>query len=292
VGWHELTLRLPAEGLERAEALLRLAGAVSIAIADDGDAPLFEPAPETAPLWPSLKVSALFDEPVNIEAIGRLLDPLARDTVAIEQIDDKALARSAREPIRPAVIGPRLEIVPANSLAAGDPRALGLHMGLAFGTGRHPTTRLCLEWLERELEPGLTVLDYGTGSGILALAALKLGARHATAVDNEPQALTATRRNAMLNGLESSIRAVRPEALGQERFDLILANILAEPLIGLADEFAARQTPGNRVVLSGVLVGQLDALESSYRDTYVAFTRHTRSGWGLLTAERRSGYDR
>jgi ribosomal protein L11 methyltransferase len=291
VAWQQVTLRLTAEAYPRAEALLQLAGASSIAITDDGDSPILEPDPETTPLWPRLTVRALFDASADIGAIGGLLDPSGRGGVTLEQLDDESVTGTP-EPIRPHRVGPRLTIVSAEDLTEGDPGTLGLHMGLAFGTGQHPTTQLCLEWLEQEMQPGIDVLDFGAGSGVLALAALKLGAAHATAVDIEPQALEATRRNAALNQLQGSIE-VGPSTIAAGRsYDLVLANILAGPLIELADYFAGLQPAGGRIVLSGVLVSQLDAVESRYRNNYVELQRREQSGWGVLTARRHSGYDR
>jgi len=292
VVWLELTLRLRAEALPRAEAILHLAGAASIAISDDSDSPILEPEPGTTPLWPKISVRALFDERVDQSAIIRLIGTITNDEARFKTIGDRELDDKARQTIHPVDIGPRLRIVPAESLETADERVLGLHMGLAFGTGQHPTTRLCLHWLEREMPAGTTVLDYGTGSGVLALAALKLGADHATAIDVEPQALTATRRNTELNGLKRSISIGPPEMLDMGHFDLIVANILARPLIDLADAFAERQPAGGHIILSGVLISQIDDLESRYATWYEAFERHELAGWGLLTARRRSGYDR
>lgn len=288
MGWLELTLRLRAEALPRAETLLELAGALSIAIADGGDSPILEPAPETTPLWPTVRLRALFDEGADLSPIGALLRPIAEGEPKIERLSQAAIDASTAAPILPIDIGPSLAIVPADALADSDQRALGLHMGLAFGTGRHPTTRLCLDWLARELEPGMHVLDYGAGSGVLALAALRLGAAHATAIDIEPQALTAARRNAELNGLAAQLSIGLPETLGTERFDLILANILAQPLIELVASFADRQPAGGRIVLSGILTAQLDEIESCYAARYEAFEKRELAGWGLLTGTRRA----
>lgn len=281
--WLELTLTIPADTLAQAEALLELAGAESIAISNDGDDPILEPEPGTVPLWPTLTIRALFDPGVDADAIAAVLRPIAAGGLLIRSIAD---ASAKAEPIRPLDVGPRLAIVPAESFTQTDARTLGLHMGLAFGTGRHETTRLCLAWLEREMTAVRSVLDYGTGSGVLALAALKLGASRATAVDNDPQALVATRRNAELNGLEDRLRITQPgEMTG--RFDLILANILAGPLIALRERFAARQPAGGRIVLSGILVTQLDEVQSRYRERYEDFARDSLGEWGLLTARRR-----
>jgi ribosomal protein L11 methyltransferase len=207
-------------------------------------------------------------------------------------VDDAVVERALRQLVEPIAIGPRLRLVAAGDPAAGSERSLALNLGLAFGTGRHPTTRLCLEWIEREMTPGRTVLDFGCGSGVLALAALKTGASRATAVDIEPQALEAARSNAALNKLESRIRVATPDALGSSSYDVILANILAEPLVALAPEFAARQQAGARIVLSGILAAQTDRVAAAYAAAYEAFDRRESGGWALLTARRRSGYDR
>jgi ribosomal protein L11 methyltransferase len=292
VAWLELTLRLAAAKYPYAEAVLELAGALSIAIFDDGDSPILEPEPGTTPLWPAVTVRALFDDDIDRQAVIALLEPIVDGELGLERITEESVSDAAHEPIRPVEIGPRLAIVPAEALGPADDRTLGLHMGLAFGTGRHPTTRLCLEWLEREMTAGLRVLDYGAGSGVLALAALKLGAGSATAIDNEPQALTAAKRNATLNGLQDSIRIGPPEMLETQTFDLIFANILAGPLIDLADTFAACQPDGGRIVLSGVLTSQVDDVEARYRSAYGRFSRHELADWALLTGTRDSGYDR
>jgi ribosomal protein L11 methyltransferase len=292
MAWLELTLRLPAAKYPYAEAVLELAGALSIAISDDGDSPILEPEPGTTPLWPAVTAHALFDDDIDQQAVIALLEPIVDGELGLERITEESVSDAAHEPIRPVEIGPRLAIVPAEALGRADDRTLGLHMGLAIGTGQHPTTRLCLEWLEREMTAGLRVLDYGAGSGVLALAALKLGAVSATAIDNEPQALTAAKRNATLNGLQDSIRVGPPEMLETQTFDLIFANILAGPLIDLADTFAACQPDGGRIVLSGVLTSQVDDVEARYRSAYGRFSRHELTDWALLTGTRDSGYDR
>jgi ribosomal protein L11 methyltransferase len=291
VAWQQLTLRITATELPEAEALLRLAGATAVAISDAADAPILEPAPGTTPLWPHLEIQALFDAALDLGGIAAVLGRLNEGSARLRLVTDDELARAAQQIIRPVEIGPRLTIVAAEDLAAADNRALALHMGLAFGTGQHPTTRLCLERLEREPPQGQSVLDYGCGTGVLALAALKLGASHATAIDNEPQALDATRRNAELNQLAASIRIGSPESLAAGHFDLILANILAQPLIALAPLLAGWQLPGGQIALSGILAAQFDEVAGHYAPWYEALARHELDGWGLLTGTRRSEYD-
>ncbi len=291
MAWLEITVRIAASELAQAEALLRLAGAAAIAISDAADTPLFEPEPGRTPLWPTLTLRALFDERLDPGAITALLASAGASGGEIALVDEAVVERGLRQVVEPLEIGPRLKLVAAGDPAAADERSLVLNVGLAFGTGRHPTTRLCLEWIEREMASGQTVLDFGCGSGVLALGALKAGASHATAVDIEPQALDATRANAALNGLESRILIGFPDALGAASFDVILANILAEPLIALAPAFAKRQPAGARLALSGILAAQVDSVAAAYTSWYEAFDRRESDGWALLTARRRSGYD-
>jgi ribosomal protein L11 methyltransferase len=159
-------------------------------------------------------------------------------------------------------------------------------MGLAFGTGRHPTTRLCLEWLAARPLNGRRVLDYGCGSGVLALAALVLGAESALAVDVEPQALQATRDNARLNGLETRIWLGAPHELAPIQADIVLANIIARSLEALAPELSTRVVPGGRLVLSGLLETQVDAVRDAYAPAFRDFAVATAAGWALLEATR------
>jgi ribosomal protein L11 methyltransferase len=290
VAWNQLTLQIEATGLEQAEALLRLAGAVSVAISDHGDHPILEPEPGTTPLWPRLTVRALFAGPLDRDRVAALLGPLAAAGIAVETLHATTLEQARQQRIRPLRIGPRLAIVPAEEFDRADATALGLHMGLGFGTGQHPTTQLCLQWLEHQSVAGQSVLDFGCGSGVLALAALKLGARTATAIDNEPQALDATRRNAELNRLQSRLVIGPPAELEPGPFDLILANVLADPLIALAEDFARRQSPGGRIVLSGILDAQCAAVEQQYRHWYEPLVTARLADWALLSGVRRK-YD-
>ena len=288
--WLELTLRLTADACPKAETLLELSGALSITITDDGDSPILEPETGTTPLWPKLTLRAIFDEDVASDAVKRLLEPVVGTDLEFARVSDAPEA--AAEAIHPIEVGPTLRIVPAEAMDPTDEHSLGLHMGLAFGTGRHPTTLLCLKWIEQEKPAGLTVLDYGAGSGVLALAALRLGADSAVAIDNEPQALISTRENARLNDLADRIQTGAPDDLDGGSFDLILANILARPLIERAEMFARMQEPGGRIALSGILVSQLDEVEAAFADFYRDFARSQLDGWGLLTARRSTEYDR
>jgi ribosomal protein L11 methyltransferase len=291
VAWQQLTLRIPAGALERTEALLRLAGAAAVAISDGADTPILEPEPGSMPLWSDLTVRALFNGELDLASLDDVLGPQIGAAIEIERLDDDELARAAEAAVEPLSFGPRLTILPAERMHERDD-ALGLHMGLAFGTGRHPTTRLCLEWLEQAELTDMSILDHGCGNGVLALAALKLGARSALGIDTEPQALAAAERNAGLNGLAASIRLAPPENADSGPFDLILANILARPLLELAGDFAERQRPGARILLSGILVSQIEEIEAHYRQWYESFESRVSGDWALLIGQRRNGYDR
>ncbi len=205
------------------------------------------PPPDETPLWPGVEIRALFPLSTDLDAVRALLERScgSAHAFATGSLDDDEWRAAARRGIPARMFGQRLWLAPADD--ANVPAGLvgvKLHMGLAFGTGEHPTTALCLEWLDAALEPGATVLDYGCGSGVLAIAALALGANRAWAIDNDEQALIATRDNARLNGCEARIAVSAPESLPELRVDVVLANILAAPLVSLAPELA-------RVVVAG-----------------------------------------
>ncbi len=279
-----------------ADALLD-AGALSASI-EDADAgtpeetPQFgEPGSVTTPGWTRSRVVALLTPDTDIPAL--LADcatsaglpatpPYTRETIAEQNWVQ--LTQSQFEPIR---VSERLWIVPSWH-AAPDPEALVLVLdpGMAFGTGSHPTTRLCLEWIERTVTPGVSVLDYGCGSGILAIAAAKLGAGEVLGVDIDPQAVTAARNNADINAV--SARFADSAVSLEGSFDVVVANILANPLKALAPAICSHVRPGGALALSGILVEQAEELIALYAPYIQLVVADTREGWVCL-AGRKAG---
>jgi ribosomal protein L11 methyltransferase len=292
VSRQQLTLRVAAADVPQAEAFLELAGAESLTLRDAGDDPVLEPPPNETPLWPEVEVRALFAAAVDLQTLCRLLETVCASATAprVEQVEDDDWLAAARQGFAARRFGKRLWLAPADdpTLPAGF-TGIKLHMGLAFGTGEHPTTALCLEWIDAHLTRGATVLDYGCGSGVLAIAALALGAREAWAIDNDPQAIAATHDNAALNGCTERLFVGAPSALPQIRVDVVLANILAAPLIVLATTFAKHLTPGGHVVLSGILERQVAQVAAAYEPYFCTLEQSVRDGWARIDGVRRSG---
>ncbi|HKZ10676.1 MAG TPA: 50S ribosomal protein L11 methyltransferase [Rhodanobacteraceae bacterium] len=276
--WLELQLTLDASDQPRAEAALEDLGALSVTLMDaDADTPdeaaIFEPGVGETPLWHSLTLLALFEADRDRRGIVHVLQDalpeLAPDALAFREVADQDWERAWMDRYRPMQFGRRLWIYPWNIEPPDDRDAskiIRLDPGLAFGTGTHPTTALCLEWLDDIDLAGKTLIDYGCGSGVLAIAALKLGAAHAIGVDNDSQALNATRDNATRNEVGDRLHVCLPDELPADAHtDVFVANILAGPLAELAPRFAAVCKPAAPFALSGILAGQEGELLDRYR---------------------------
>jgi ribosomal protein L11 methyltransferase len=234
-------------------------------------------------------VKALFDPDTDPAMLERgLVESLpGSPPPRLEVLADQAWERVWLQDFRPMRFGRRLWVCPGG-LPAGDADAIRIELdpGLAFGTGTHPTTALCLEWLDGQDLGGCSVVDYGCGSGILAVAAARLGAAHVLAVDIDPQALIATRDNAARNHVAGALSVTGDPSLAPRSADVLLANILAGPLVELAPRFAAALVPGGRLALSGLLPEQADAVTAAYRPWFHIETTTMRDGWVLLGASR------
>lgn len=265
--WLQLHLVAPRERVATIEEALLASGATAVTLGEHGAEPVLEPAPGETPLWPTVVLSALYDGTTAPEPLLERLRGLLGDGFPLEcrweVLADRAWEREWLQHFAPARFGERLWVCPDGSApGAADAVVLRLDPGLAFGTGTHPTTALCLEWLDAHPPLGLAVVDYGCGSGILGIAALLLGAAAVRAIDIDPQALAATRANAARNAIGAArLAAGTPETLDTAvPADLLLANILAQPLIQLAPRFARLVRPGGTALLSGVLDAQADAV--------------------------------
>ena len=269
---------------------LETAGAVSVTLEDAGDDPQLEPEPGATPLWSHVRVRALYEHPAGPEAARAALpaDPAVAN-VRVRRIDDRDWLAASREDIVPIEIG-ALWIGPLWAAPPPDRVVVRLEPGLAFGSGRHPTTRLCLERLAATPPEGIDVIDYGCGSGILAVAAAALGARRVTAIDIDPQALRATAENARANGVSDRVRAVAAEAAARapvEPASLVIANILAGPLMALAPVLAALTVRGGELALSGILESQAEEVADTCRSAFDMRVGATSEGWVRLDGTRR-----
>ena len=295
--WLELFLIARAEQQPRVEEALDDLGALSITLQDaDAETPdeqaIFEPGVGELPLWPTITLNALFDADTDrrglTEALGELLPWLEPDQLTFRDIADEDWERAWMDQFKPMPFGRRLWIYPWNiEPPVDDSVIVRLDPGLAFGSGTHPTTALCLEWLDSLELAGKRVIDFGCGSGILAIAALKLGAAAAVGVDNDPQALTASADNAERNDVGDRLALFLPEDFAGEPADVFVANILAGPLGELAPTFAAAAKPGAPFAISGILQGQQDELLARYAEWFDALRVDTREDWVRISGYRR-----
>lgn len=266
MSWLKLSLVLEQDSVAVVETLLEDFAPLAVTVTDAGDEPLLEPALGTAPLWHACRLEALFELDLDVGILRRALAGLGVDTAVIDFLDDADWQNRWRQYAVDFCFGDRLWLVPRDTPAPAEP-ALHLDPGLAFGSGSHPTTRLCLDWLTRADLPGRTVLDYGCGSGILALAAMKLDSGPVLAIDHDPQAILATRENAAYNALaeaEAGLQIGPPGALGNRKFDVIVANILANPLIELAGTLTQALESGGVLIMSGLLEAQAEEVMAAY----------------------------
>lgn len=296
MAWLQLRVGTDPDHAELVEDLLMGLGAVSVTLEDAADQPLYEPEPGTTPLWHQTSVVGLFAADSDMEALRRQLAEQYHERtqhplgdVALEVVEDKDWTRAWMDDFQPLRFGERLWICPSWHQPP-DPGAVTLMLdpGLAFGTGTHPTTALCLEWLDGARIADREVIDYGCGSGVLGLAALLLGARSVAGIDTDPQALEASRENASRNGVSpDKLKLFLPDHTPQLQCDILLANILAEPLLALAPQLADLVRPGGELVLSGILESQADALTTRYEPWFAMDAPILSEGWVRLNGIRR-----
>ncbi|USR64400.1 50S ribosomal protein L11 methyltransferase [Providencia stuartii] len=287
--WIQIKINSTAQHAEALGDELIETGAVSVTFQDSHDTPVFEPLPGETRLWGDTDVIGLFDAETEMKFVVAQLEnsPLLGTGFAhkIEQLEDKDWEREWMDNFHPMRFGERLWICPSWR-DVPDPTAVNVMLdpGLAFGTGTHPTTSLCLQWLDGLDLEGKTVIDFGCGSGILAIAALKLGAAHAIGIDIDPQAITASRDNAKRNGVSERLSLYLPKDQPQElQADVVVANILAGPLRELAPMISVLPRAGGLLGLSGVLATQAESVADAYRTTFEIDPIAEKEEWCRIT---------
>jgi ribosomal protein L11 methyltransferase len=285
--WLQLSLTVDKSRAPLIELLFENLGAEAVTLGDAGDEPMLEPGPGEMPLWQATRVTGLFagttDPDVLRSAVNQALSTDVGRSLSLERLEDRDWERSWLDLFQPMRFGERLWIRPSGA-AVSQPNAVivDLDPGLAFGTGTHPTTALCLEWLDRHDVTGRRVVDFGCGSGILGIAALKLGASAVIAVDHDPQALIATRDNADRNDVGDRIQTLAASDLRPTDADVVLANILANILVDLSPRISSLVRPGGQLVLSGLLADQVADVMHAYQPAFTFAQPRLREEWALL----------
>lgn len=287
--WYQLNIdNCPCAEVEQLSDELQDMGALSVTLTDKFDEPILEPEVGTTPLWPQVIITALFDDQASATSVKKqLLHAQSYLDITIETFADKDWQQACMSSLKAQCFGHKLWICPSWQ-SPPEPMACNLILdpGLAFGTGTHATTQLCLTWLAQTDLKDKALIDYGCGSGILALAALKLGASQVKAVDIDPQAIQATHDNAQRNhiepGVNSCLSVCEPQQLDTNKVDIIIANILLKPLLALNTDFRQRLNPCGKLVVSGILVEQVQELVDSYSANFVYQEHHNLDGWSQV----------
>lgn len=295
--WIQAILEVPAEQTTEVEDLLMAIGAQAVTMGDATDQPIYEPKIGTTPLWSTVTLVALFDAEQPLEFQMKQLAELYKTeyqqdfpSYKIELVEDKDWVREWMDTFKPMPFGKRLWICPS-WLEPEDPAAINLKLdpGLAFGTGTHPTTSLCLKWLDTADTEGKSVFDFGCGSGILGIAAMLLGAKSLVGIDIDPQAVSASYENAQRNTLDKAdVSFHLPEDAPEVKADIVLANILAGPLVELKDSILSYLLPNGLLVLSGILARQAQDVANAYEQQCNIISIEEDDGWVRIYAQRKA----
>ena len=288
MSWYQITIHCHPDTLEAIEASLEAAGAQAIMLYDAQDQPLLEPGPGETPLWDDIKATGLFPAEADISSIMQQLQTQwPHQIITQNELAEQNWTRAWMDHYHPMQFAEKLWICPT-TVTPPDPEAVNvlLDPGMAFGTGTHPTTAMCLQWLGRHDVQNQTVIDYGCGSGVLAIAALKLGAQHAHCVDNDPQALLATEENATRNSIKPDHITITLPATVPPAADIVIANILASALIDLAPALAQLVKPNGQLVLSGILTEQAAQVMAAYANQFTFDPPQHQEEWVCLAARK------
>ena len=290
--WIQLTLKTNKENADFVSEVLMGLGCVSVTFSDTFDDEIFEPPVGETPLWQNVTVTALFAIGTNEDTIKESLQQICRiDKVTFALLKDRVWEDECKKDFHAMQFGRRVWICPSWEDSAelpDDAAVINMDPGLAFGTGTHQTTDLCLQYLDENPPIGQSMIDYGSGSGILAIAAVKLGASQAICTDNDPQAVIATQNNIENNQEETKITALHIDDEGQlEKVDLLIANILAKPLVDLCVHFSILVKSGGKLVLSGILHEQLEIILDAYGEYFSALKVVQKEDWCRINGVRK-----
>lgn len=292
--WLQLKIVSPRTEVKKLESALLKTGAASVTLEDNADQPIFEPALGETPLWDQVRVTGLYDAEVNTAEITTKIANKLRGQIPHhkwEQLEDKDWEREWMNNYHAIRCGEHLWICPSwQQPPEPDKINLMLDPGLAFGTGTHPTTFMCMQWIDQQNFDGLDIVDYGCGSGILGIATLLMGAKKVIGVDIDPQALLATTENAKRNNLpEDAMPVFLPKDCPNSQADMMLANILAGPLAELAPALNAMTKVGGKICLSGILAVQADAVKAAYAQWFDFDPIATQEEWVRITGTKVRG---
>lgn len=291
--WIQLTLQTSKARNDKAEQALLDAGALSVTFRDAQDNPVLEPLPGETPLWEEIILTGLFDADINSENLKAAIKSQLGGQIVlkVEVLEDKDWVRAWMDDYKPMQFGKRLWVCPKHiPPPQADAVNLMLDPGLAFGTGTHPTTALCLEWLDSADVHNKQILDFGCGSGVLAIAALLLGADHCDGTDIDPQAIIASKDNAEGNNVDAKFDLFLPPDMPEKTYDIVLANILAGPLTELAEQLAGYCKSGGSIVLSGILETQAEKIIQAYSPWFELEPITAQEDWIRVSGRKKLRY--
>lgn len=296
--WLQISISVEQSSAKKVETILLDQGACSVTLKDAADEPILEPAPGKTPIWNNTIITGLFEDIDSNDTLIKNIESSLKKieySISIEQLEDQDWSRTWMDHYQPMKFGERLWICP-HHIEPPDPEAVNLRLdpGLAFGTGTHPTTSLCLSWLDQHSHHQKNMLDYGCGSGVLAIAALMLGVQHADAVDIDTQALEASKMNAEANQVASRLQLHTPEQFEviqhnglddrkyARKYEIVVANILSDPLLELAPTLASYTQTNGDIVLSGILHEQANEVLNAYARYFTMAAPRKMEDWVLL----------
>ena len=286
--YHQIEFNIAKDDLAETEKILESYQPLSISIQGFGEEKIYEPLPGEMPIWEKIRVKAMYQ---NIKNLSDLENEIINKTniktlnnKVIKAIGEKDWQEEWVQSSKPMRFGEKLWIYPDHLIDNLEGKVcVNLNPGLAFGTGSHPTTRLCLEWLEKSNLDQKSVLDYGCGSGILGISAIKLGAKSVTAIDLDPQAVIASKNNAEKNHVQQEIEITDNNKTIEKNFNIIVANILAKPLIELAPYFYKKLNKEGAICLSGILEGQINIIKDAYLKYFNLSEIKIKDGWVMIS---------